>query len=1257
MKRIIAYISVIIVLAACSSEERSEIVAIDDDAVSAVSFGYHVKSLKEADTRSTFISSSFNDEKITGITVAVYDNTTGILHYKQHFLSGFDNMEIPLHSGSVYNLYALANMGDQTGRIPSSAGALLAEFTYTVPSYSDVNSRGIPMTGRIEYYTAGSGGATVFELRRLFAKVTLNVTTSYDGGTSEGVKVTGLKVGNGNAVLSAFSNSRLASASDRLAAEDYVTNNSVNASSVVFYVPENLQGKIGSATSSRDKNPDRNSSINAVRDLLTYIDVTVSANSVYYSGTVHYRSYIGADAKTDFNVSGNCRYVWNMTLTEDGLAYDDWKTDQTDLITISHSLTFDDEVYSVNPRGSVVSTVEYNDSYRGRLLGLGGFSNQGERWSVIPPAALPHSGNGTSYLDYSYNAATDKITWTPTRYAPPGEYAITVETNDGRYYDEAVLRVNDTRWINTDNAYGGLTRETTVNRSSVSASTRWNIGYAFGDLSVSDEASMTTDSPNAGVFAGNSITGNWGQYIGYSLRGSAANVLYESGTPAEHSASYALSQDITMGDYVYDIYWKDSWSDVLGNYTLRDSAILHITGVYINGLRINPTNQTIAVGQTGTIRAIVNNSGQASFQKVSWEIVSGEQVISVTPTDNLNATITGLKAGTATVRATALDGSGFTATATVTVNNPPASLTLVPAEETIYMGTTLQYTAIATYYDGTTKDVTTSCWFNNYNGNILRIDSNGLAQAQNTAGSSTITANYREQSVTVSSTATLNVVARPAPVSMDYLGDTDMYILYNATYGAGYTRYDLGSVPVRLNYADGSYILGTLKGLGATLASGNTDIVSVSNNCVIIARAKGVTTMTVTCDGLQATVNVYVSTIATNRVMVYVDVNSGIRADCFLTPYNQTQQQACEVEWRSDNTSIARVGTSYGSSTTIVGMRAGTAVISFKYDGQYGHNTFTITAQVQGSDSGSTKYLEIIPETLTINAGETFQLVAKEHTVQGGVDDGGIIVSPAWSVNSGGSYVRVSSTGLVTALADGTARIKASYSSRSAYATVNVHEVHHVTTRYLEVRPSQATITIGSMKQLSAFLHTVTDGNDDGGSAVSVSWSISSGGSSASVSSGGLVTGLAVGNTVVLGTYTYDGETYPATAVINVVRQFQEVRRLEILPAETTISEGATLTYEIRKYTDIYADGTETYHDLDGVVVTNADVNWNVTAGGSYVSINTSGVATGLASGDATIRATLKSDTSLTATALLHVDVVFNVDPGDEEPGSGNGNY
>ena len=1255
MRKIIAYITVLIVLASCSKEDSHERFSISADGDCPVVFGYNVKSLNDPETKSAYISSSFNDARITGITIAVYDNETGVLHFKKHFTSGFDEMEIPLHSGTVYNLYALANMGDQTGNIPSDRNVLLSDFTYRVPSYSDVDSKGLPMTGKIEYFTAGAG-ETVFDLRRLFAKITLNVTTSYDGGTAGGVKVTSLKVGNGNAVLSAFGSSSLTTSSNRLAVEDYATNSSVNANSVVFYVPENLQGKIGSATSSHDKNPDRNSAINAVKDLLTYVDVTVTANSVYYAGTIHYRSYIGADAKTDFNVAGNCRYIWNMTLTEDGLVYDDWKTDQTDLVAISHTLSFDNDVYAVNPRKNVVSTVEYNDSYRGRLFGKGGFANQGERWSAIPPSALPHSGNGTSYLDYSYNATTDKITWTPTRYAPPGDYVIAVESNDGRYYDEAILRVNDTRWINTDEAYDGHTRATTINRSTVNTSTRWNIGYAFGDLSVSDNESMTTSSPNASFFAGNSIADNWSQYIGYSLKGNAANLLIPSIAPTDHSASYALSQDIPMGDYVYEIYWKDTWDDALGDYALKDSAILHLTGVYINGLRINPTTQTISVGQTGTLRAIVNNRTQASFQKVSWEITAGEQYISITPTDNLNATVTGLKAGTATVKAVASDGSGITTTATVTVNNPPLSLTLVPSNETIYMGTSLQYTAIATYCDGSTRDVTSSCWYSTDNGNIAKINNGGLAEAQNTAGTCTITANYRELSQTVTTTSSLRVVARPTPVSMEYLGDTEWYILYNGTPGVGSVRYDLSSVPVRLNYADGTYIMGTVKGLGATLTSGNSDIILVSGKSVY-AQSKGVTTMQVTCDGLQANVNVYVSKIRTNNYSVFINTNDGTRVDCYLTPYNQTQEQACDVEWSSDNTSIARVNNSYGSYTTIVGIREGTAQISYKYNGQYGNNTFIITAQIQGSSSGSTKYLEVIPETVALNEGETYQLTAKYHTVESGVDDGGVVVSASWSVNNGSLYASVSSGGLVTALARGTARIRASYNGRSAYATVDVSEVHHVITRYLEISPSQSTLTIGQTQQLTALLHTVTDGNDDGGVPVGAAWSISSGGSSANVSSSGLVTALATGNVIVLGTYTYDGETWPATAIINVVRQRQEIHRIDISPSETTISEGATQTYEVRKYTDIYADGAEIYHDPTGVVISNTDVNWSVAAGGAYATLTASGVATGVDSGDATIRAVLKSDTSLSATAILHIDVVFNVDPGDGEPGSGNGNY
>lgn len=328
MRKILVYITFLLVSVSCSRDERPEYRHLSEDDEISAFFGCQVEHLDSGMTKSAYIASSFDDAKITGITLAVYDNSTGELHYRKHFTSGFEGMELKLREGVEYDLYALANMGDRTVDLPETRDRLLTEYRYNVPSYADVNDRGLPMTGRIEHFVAGSAAGATFDLRRLFAKVTLNVTTGFDGGAAGGIKVTSLKVGNGNGVLSAFGSSSLRSASDRLEVEDYVSNNGINASSIVFYVPENRQGTIGAATSSRGKNPEEDSEIEVRKDLLTYVEVTVSADSPYYAGTVCYRSFIGEDETRDFNVTGNCKYVWNMTITEDGLVYDDWKIDK-----------------------------------------------------------------------------------------------------------------------------------------------------------------------------------------------------------------------------------------------------------------------------------------------------------------------------------------------------------------------------------------------------------------------------------------------------------------------------------------------------------------------------------------------------------------------------------------------------------------------------------------------------------------------------------------------------------------------------------------------------------------------------------------------------------------------------------------------------------------------------------------------------------------------------------------------------------------
>jgi hypothetical protein len=232
----------------------------------------------------------------------------------------------------------------------------------------------------------------------------------------------------------------------------------------------------------------------------------------------------------------------------------------------------------------------------------------------------------------------------------------------------------------------------------------------------------------------------------------------------------------------------------------------------------------------------------------------------------------------------------------------------------------------------------------------------------------------------------------------------------------------------------------------------------------------------------------------------------------------------------------------------------------------------------------------------------------------------------------------------------------ASYKGKTAYATVIVSNLPPVITHYLEISPETAMLEIGSTQQFTAKYHTVTNGNDDGGVTVSPVWG-SSDNNVATVDASGTVTARGRGNATVIAGYFADGENYTASATVSVAQQFVEVYRLEITPTETTISEGASLTYEVRKYTDVYSDGILSVEDHTGILISNTDVNWSVESGGAFASVSATGVATGVASGDATVKASYKADTSVTATALLHVDTIYNVDPGTGSTGAGGGNY
>ena len=274
----------------------------------------------------TLLTAPDIETKRSSVTLAAY--RAGTLYASGYFTSGLSAMPLQLVGGETYDIYAFVNMGDLTGRLPSSASGL-SGVSYAIPSWQSVNSSGIPMTGVLESFTvSASNPQGTVPVTRRFAKVTATLTCTWPGA-----RITGAVVGNMNGRIPLAGQAAMSGSGDALSWEDADTGSGSSAT-MLFYVPENMQGTISGISASYFKNHEKTSAVNAVRSRLTYLEVSVSGStgsSAMYGGAVTYRSYLGANETTNFDIAGNTAYVWNITYGEDGLAEDTWKVDTDDL--------------------------------------------------------------------------------------------------------------------------------------------------------------------------------------------------------------------------------------------------------------------------------------------------------------------------------------------------------------------------------------------------------------------------------------------------------------------------------------------------------------------------------------------------------------------------------------------------------------------------------------------------------------------------------------------------------------------------------------------------------------------------------------------------------------------------------------------------------------------------------------------------------------------------------------------------------------
>src|SRR5437899_441446 len=248
------------------------------------------------------------------------------------------------------------------------------------------------------------------------------------------------------------------------------------------------------------------------------------------------------------------------------------------------------------------------------------------------------------------------------------------------------------------------------------------------------------------------------------------------------------------------------------------------------------------------------------------------------------------------------------------------------------------------------------------------------------------------------------------------------------------------------------------------------------------------------------------------------------------------------------------------------------------------------------------------PSTALVSVGRAAQFTAYGKTKNGD----SVAVSVTWS-STNPAVATVSTSGLMTGMAAGSATITATSQNRSGTATAIVTNVPVAS---VTVSPATGALTVGATSQLTA---TPTDANGTALTGRAVTWATSNA-AVATVSASGLVTGVAAGSATL--TATSEGQSGTSGLTVTNV----PVASVTVSPAAATVTVGTTTQL------------TATPKDANGAALSGRAVTW-ATSNAAIATVSASGVVTGVAAGSATITATSEGQSGTSAITVTNVPV------------------
>lgn len=338
-----------------------------------------------------------------------------------------------------------------------------------------------------------------------------------------------------------------------------------------------------------------------------------------------------------------------------------------------------------------------------------------------------------------------------------------------------------------------------------------------------------------------------------------------------------------------------------------------------------------------------------------------------------------------------------------------ASITVTPANPSIPVGVTQQFAASGTYSDKASHDITTQVTWRSSKTAVATVNSRGLATSVAKGTTTMIAISGKisgSMTLTVTSAALSSIAVTPANLI----------------------------IPVGSNYqfrATGRYSDGTSYDITpqVTWSSENPSVARVNRSGLATAVTAGT-----------ATINAALGTVLGNQALTVTSLLSSIS----VTPNNPIMPAGSyklftatgtysdgtrneirnQVTWSSTNTAVAKVS----HSGLVTAVAAGTATITATQGSLSGKTVLTVTPLTLSS-------ISVTHPNQSMPAGVTQQFRATGIYSEGTISD--ITAKVTWS-SSNPSVATVNKSGLVTAVAAGTATITATFGGISGNTVLKV---------------------------------------------------------------------------------------------------------------------------------------------------------------------------------------------------------------------------